>query len=102
MVALQNGQCLTVPNADGAFYGMFGWLYVANYTGETTIEGRKCSLFSYEFTYGDDFYGNYLCMDGDEPVQLNQTGAGTAQTMTYRNFNRKVDPAALQSPTVCD
>jgi hypothetical protein len=101
IMTVQNGQCLSASgsSAGGGFFAQFGWLALADHVGSTSVAGRICDLYNYTVPAVASLS---ICLDGDEPIQMNITQSSYSQVQTYRNFRRETDAATLAPPTICD
>merc|ERR1719158_1849972 len=97
-----NGQCMKLDGlyAQGGFLGLFGWLVVANKTGQDTVDGRVCDLWSYT-TPPPNTWTIAACIHGDEPIYLSRVGQGMSTRMSFANFSRTVDKTKFQPPPSC-
>lgn len=97
--SVTNGQCMHMSGAyaQGGFTGLFGWLKMANKTGEDTVEGKTCDKWSYKLPPPNDKYALTACLHGDEPLYFMRA----TTVMYFEDFHRYADPNQFQVPSAC-
>lgn len=99
---VQNGQCLGPSGAaaGGGFFAQFGWLSLAQHQGASEVRGRSCELYNFSSPAAQ----LSICLDGDEPLQVNSSihtpALSMTQVQTFRNFRREVH-GSLLPPDSC-
>jgi len=86
------------PQPGGGFFNMWSWIQVANYSGNITVNGVECELWTLPFQgtfLRASTHGNVPCT---WEVPFNLQGSNWTWSMTYESFEAGAQKASVFVP----